>query len=43
MQIMWVLMIIMFAWNAVMAIQHRKLKDKVHCTGDYQSEDCCNR
>jgi hypothetical protein len=31
MQAMWALMIVMFAWNVVMAVQHRKLKNKVSC------------
>jgi len=31
MQAMWALMVIMFAWNVVMTVQHRKLKAKVSC------------
>jgi hypothetical protein len=31
MQAMWALMVIMFAWNVVMTVQHQKLKNKVSC------------
>ena len=31
MEIMWVLMAVMFAWNFVMAYQHYRLKNKVDC------------
>jgi hypothetical protein len=32
MEIMWVLMAVMFAWNFVMAYQHYKLKNKADCS-----------
>ena len=32
MEIMWVLMAVMFAWNFVMAYQHSKLKNKADCS-----------
>jgi hypothetical protein len=31
MQMMWILMAVMFAWNLHMVIQHHKLKKKVEC------------
>jgi hypothetical protein len=32
MEIMWVLMAVMFAWNVVMAYQHYKLNKKSSCS-----------
>ena len=32
MEIMWVLMAVMFAWNLYMAWQHNKLSKKVECS-----------
>ena len=31
MEIMWILMVVMFAWNFVMAYQHHRLKKKTDC------------
>ena len=32
MEIMWILMVVMFAWNFVMAYQHHRLKKKTDCS-----------
>jgi len=41
MEIMWVLMFAMLAWNLLMAYQHKKLKKKVEChCGTYPCVKC---